>query len=241
MNVLTGPTDSHWRAVRKGVSPAFSASRMKEAFHTFSRCASQLATILSRTAAPINIDNLVLRSSMDVIGHIGFAKRMGTLASLDDYCSEDQADTMICASHEVRWQLASWEDQGAICSLKAMFGRQAPLQSNSGCLAEGQALKACLQSCTRTVMQAHLQTGMMRQVVKRIYEPYRAIRLWRLDVRAGRRLLRRFRVSTPWLAPALTCTDDAMLREGLQLMCAWAASLNCGRCPCICMTLPEPA
>ena len=30
-NVLTGQSDQHWRAVRKGVSPAFSASRMRDA------------------------------------------------------------------------------------------------------------------------------------------------------------------------------------------------------------------
>ena len=114
--MLTGPTDPHWRVVRKGVSPAFSASRMKDAFHTFSQCAGQLAGILSRTTAPVNIDNLVLRSSMDVIGHIGFDKRMRTLASLDDHSSEDQADTMIRATHEVRWLLA--ELCSSMCGLQ---------------------------------------------------------------------------------------------------------------------------
>ena len=101
VNVLTGPSDPHWRAVRKGVSPAFSSSRMKDAFHTFSCCAGKLADFLGRTSAPVNIDNLVLRSSMDVIGHVGFDKRMGALSSLDDPSSADQADIMIRGTHEV--------------------------------------------------------------------------------------------------------------------------------------------
>ena len=28
-NLLTGPTDAHWKAVRKGVAPAFSAGNMR--------------------------------------------------------------------------------------------------------------------------------------------------------------------------------------------------------------------
>ena len=35
-NLLTGNTDGHWRAVRKGVAPAFSATHMRcAAIHTF--------------------------------------------------------------------------------------------------------------------------------------------------------------------------------------------------------------
>ena len=68
VNVLTGPSDAHWRAVRKGVSPAFSAVRMRDAFTTFQRCAGLLADHLAATPGPVNLDNLVLRSSMDIIG-----------------------------------------------------------------------------------------------------------------------------------------------------------------------------
>ena len=47
-NLLTGNTDEHWRAVRKGVAPAFSAANM--------RCAPCLAWAPAWTArAPMSI------------------------------------------------------------------------------------------------------------------------------------------------------------------------------------------
>lgn len=69
VNVLTGPTDDHWRAVRKGVSPAFSAQRMRDACHVVAECAHHLVNIIAANPSePRNIDNLLLRESMDVIG-----------------------------------------------------------------------------------------------------------------------------------------------------------------------------
>lgn len=68
VNVLTGPSDEHWRAVRKGVSPAFSACRMRDACPVFQRCAARLADHLAASSAPVDMDCAILRSSMDIIG-----------------------------------------------------------------------------------------------------------------------------------------------------------------------------
>jgi len=71
--------------VRKGVAPAFSAGCMKGAFaNVRERCAS-MAGILNALgpANPLNVDDLLLRESMDVIGRVGFQKEMGALAALE--------------------------------------------------------------------------------------------------------------------------------------------------------------
>lgn len=69
VNVLTGPTDEHWRAVRKGVASAFSAQRMRDACHVVAESAMQLVGIVAASPeVPKNVDNLLLRESMDVIG-----------------------------------------------------------------------------------------------------------------------------------------------------------------------------
>lgn len=56
-----------------GVSPAFSAVRMRDACNVVSECALQLVHLIAaRPQEPRNIDNLLLRESMDVIGeHCG--------------------------------------------------------------------------------------------------------------------------------------------------------------------------
>ncbi|KAK9832710.1 hypothetical protein WJX81_002799 [Elliptochloris bilobata] len=69
-NMLTGPTDEHWRAVRKAVAPAFSASSMREAFRQVRERSQQLVAILLE-AGPgkaHNVDEMLLKESMDVIG-----------------------------------------------------------------------------------------------------------------------------------------------------------------------------
>ncbi len=94
-NLLTGHTDGHWKAVRKGVAPAFSAGCMKGAFaNVRERCAS-IAGILNLMGAdnPINVDDLLLRESMDVIGRVGFQKEMGALAALEASLAGTGADT----------------------------------------------------------------------------------------------------------------------------------------------------
>ena len=60
INVLTGPSDAHWRVVRKGVSPAFSTNRMRGACtvitqvrHSNGRHLSLHATSLRAHAHPL--------------------------------------------------------------------------------------------------------------------------------------------------------------------------------------------
>lgn len=51
-NLLTGNTDEHWRAVRKGVAPAFSAANM--------RCAPCLAWAAAWAVASACVDSTAL-------------------------------------------------------------------------------------------------------------------------------------------------------------------------------------
>ncbi|KAK9832543.1 hypothetical protein WJX81_007874 [Elliptochloris bilobata] len=83
-NLLTGNTDEHWRAVRKGVAPAFSAANMRAAFTHVVERSEKLVAILDGHGprTPINVDNLLLRESMDIIGRVGFEYEMGALESL---------------------------------------------------------------------------------------------------------------------------------------------------------------
>ena len=92
MNLLTGHTNDHWKAVRKGVAPAFSASNMRSAFDVIVDRCDTLAAILTARAQkagpnaapePVNVDNLLLRESMDIIGRVGFEKDMGALAAFE--------------------------------------------------------------------------------------------------------------------------------------------------------------
>jgi cytochrome P450 len=89
-NLLTGHTDGHWKALRKGVAPAFSVANMKYAFDVIRGRCDKLVSILNGLAAgevssatdaegAINVDNLLLRESMDVIGRVGFERDMGAL------------------------------------------------------------------------------------------------------------------------------------------------------------------
>ncbi|KAK9803216.1 hypothetical protein WJX73_004613 [Symbiochloris irregularis] len=80
-NLLTGPSDAHWRLVRKGISPAFSAGRMRDACGTVVQYALKLTDILLAAGpdAEQDVDNLLLRESMDVIGKFGFNKDMNAL------------------------------------------------------------------------------------------------------------------------------------------------------------------
>ena len=114
INLLTGPTDPHWKAVRKGVAPAFSAGCMKNAFNQIVERCAFMTTILDRVAAvgaPVNVDDLLLRESMDVIGRVGFQKEMGALAGLAarlDGGADDVGSyvrTMLECTHEIENRL----------------------------------------------------------------------------------------------------------------------------------------
>jgi cytochrome P450 len=92
--VLTGHTNGHWKAVRKGVANAFSMASMRSAFDVISGCCDKLQDILEvralasgvpagRQPAPVNVDNMLLRESMDVISVVGFERSIGALDSFD--------------------------------------------------------------------------------------------------------------------------------------------------------------
>eukprot|EP00884_Botryococcus_braunii_P007185 jgi/Botrbrau1/16468/Bobra.0142s0062.1 len=80
-NLLTGHTDAHWKTVRKGVAPAFSVANMKAAFEDVRERCDKLLKIFFDLGVDnnVNVDNLLLRESMDVIGRVGFEKEMGAL------------------------------------------------------------------------------------------------------------------------------------------------------------------
>ena len=93
-SVLTGHTNGHWKAVRKGVANAFSMASMRSAFDVISGCCDKLQDILEvralasgvpagRQPAPVNVDNMLLRESMDVISVVGFERSIGALDSFD--------------------------------------------------------------------------------------------------------------------------------------------------------------
>lgn len=91
---MTGHTNGHWKAVRKGVANAFSMASMRSAFDVISGCCDKLQDILEvralasgvplgRQPAPVNVDNMLLRESMDVISVVGFERSIGALDSFD--------------------------------------------------------------------------------------------------------------------------------------------------------------
>ncbi|CAL5224557.1 g7259 [Coccomyxa viridis] len=83
-NLLTGHTDEHWKAVRKAVAPSFSAGNMRLALSHIVERTLALAGYLAESGEKKthNVDNLLLRESMDVIGRFGFQKEMNALKSL---------------------------------------------------------------------------------------------------------------------------------------------------------------
>ncbi|CAL8464666.1 g4201 [Coccomyxa elongata] len=93
-NMLTGHSDEHWKAVRKAVAPAFSAGNMRFALAQVLE-ASRILVEYLREAAPKkvhNVDNLLLRESMDVIGRFGFQREMNALSSLHTGREEDSGN-----------------------------------------------------------------------------------------------------------------------------------------------------
>ena len=92
-SVLTGHSNGHWKAVRKGVANAFSMASMRSAFDVISSCCDKIQNTLevralasgvpARQPAPVNVDNMLLRESMDVISVVGFERSIGALDSFD--------------------------------------------------------------------------------------------------------------------------------------------------------------
>jgi cytochrome P450 len=130
VNLLTGPTNDHWKALRKGVAPAFSVTNMKYAFDVIRGACDGLTDFLVERAraagpggvpAPLNVDKALLHESMDVIGRVGFEQDMGAVAA---FAAGDEGETegpgrnvavMLAATEEIvdrldrpHRQLAFW-------------------------------------------------------------------------------------------------------------------------------------
>ncbi|DBA86903.1 hypothetical protein WJX79_003539 [Trebouxia sp. C0005] len=86
-NLVTSATDDvYWKAIRKGISPAFSPANIRKGFlHVLASSNQVLARIHEAGPdATLDMDNLLLRQSLDVIGLVGFEQDMGGTRSLDD-------------------------------------------------------------------------------------------------------------------------------------------------------------
>ncbi|EIE19060.1 cytochrome P450 [Coccomyxa subellipsoidea C-169] len=108
-NMLTGHTDDHWKAVRKAVAPAFSAGNMRFALAHVIEASMSLVKYLKESGYQKvhNVDNLLLRESMDVIGRFGFQREMNALSSLHSGRSEDSdnVNALLGSTHEIEKRL----------------------------------------------------------------------------------------------------------------------------------------
>ncbi|KAK9820314.1 hypothetical protein WJX72_008814 [[Myrmecia] bisecta] len=83
-SLVTSATDAHWKAVRKGVAPAFSPHNLREGFRHVVEAGQQLRGILLEWGPDrvVDLDNALLREALDVIGRVGFDRDMGATKSL---------------------------------------------------------------------------------------------------------------------------------------------------------------
>ena len=93
------PPGSHGAWVRR-------VHARRHAFKHIVERSGVLTSILGKSgpAAVMNMDNLLLRESMDVIGRVGFEKEMGALEDFmeGDVGSGASVDVMLRCTHEVR-------------------------------------------------------------------------------------------------------------------------------------------
>eukprot|EP00884_Botryococcus_braunii_P006038 jgi/Botrbrau1/15435/Bobra.43_2s0060.1 len=104
INLLTGPTNEHWKAVRKGVAPAFAAGNIRTAFAAIVERCETLAGILTKLGPEqtVNVDDMLLREAMDVIGRVGFDKEMNSLeAMVDEREDTSCVQLMLRCTHEM--------------------------------------------------------------------------------------------------------------------------------------------
>lgn len=172
LNVLTGPTNAHWKAVRKGVAPAFSAGCMKAAFgHVVDRC-GVVSEILDGygPGRAFNVDDLLLRESMDVIGRVGFQKEMGALAEL-----RDKVVAEFGSGGEKRPSTAT---PVVASSAAAALAAPAPPAAASASSSENSSADT-VGSYVRTMLEC------THEIERRLAEPHRAKFLWKKSVREG--------------------------------------------------------
>ncbi|CAL8468296.1 g7836 [Coccomyxa elongata] len=104
-SILTGQTSSQsWRLVRKGVMPAFSPNNIRHGFQHVLDIVGQLLRILKAGGehAVVDMDNLLKREALDVIGRVGFGYDMGATAALEGRGDAQHAlETADAAAYEV--------------------------------------------------------------------------------------------------------------------------------------------
>eukprot|EP00884_Botryococcus_braunii_P015153 jgi/Botrbrau1/23639/Bobra.55_2s0026.1 len=81
-NVLTSKTDDPlWKAVRKAILSSMSCSHIKQAFQQVADVVTELKEALRRDGGggkvPLDVDSIMLRESMDVIGLVAFRRDFG--------------------------------------------------------------------------------------------------------------------------------------------------------------------
>eukprot|EP00884_Botryococcus_braunii_P016359 jgi/Botrbrau1/3406/Bobra.0337s0042.1 len=104
-NLLTSPTNDHWRLIRKGIMPAFSTGNLKKGFHHIQKICMQLVERLQEVdpEAVLDMENVLARQTMDVIGKVGFGRDMGatqTLRSQGEPAGKALEVSLAC-THEV--------------------------------------------------------------------------------------------------------------------------------------------
>ncbi|KAK9914782.1 hypothetical protein WJX75_000489 [Coccomyxa subellipsoidea] len=108
-SILTAQTSAHsWRLVRKGVMPAFSPNNIRHGFQHVLDVVAQMVRILKAGGkdAVVDMDNLLKREALDVIGRVGFGYDMGATKALEGGNDAQHAlETADAAALEVekRW------------------------------------------------------------------------------------------------------------------------------------------
>ena len=174
LNVLTGPTNAHWKAVRKGVAPAFSAGCMKAAFgHVVDRC-GVVSEILDGYGPDraFNVDDLLLRESMDVIGRVGFQKEMGALAELrDKVVAENKSGN----GNTKRPSTAT----PVVASCASAAASPTPPACSTSSSSNNNNKNDTVGSYVRTMLEC------THEIERRLAEPHRAKFYWKKSVREG--------------------------------------------------------
>ncbi|KAK9819693.1 hypothetical protein WJX72_001295 [[Myrmecia] bisecta] len=147
-SLVTAMSDAHWKAVRKGIAPAFSPHNLRQCFRHVVEAGQQVRSVLLEWGPDrvVDIDNVLLREALDVIGRVGFDRDMGATKSLGG----------------------------------------GPASSNVIATAEA-----------------------MHEVEMRFREPYRRYKIWRKDVREGKKAFDRYHDIEKWLLNEIRTTPPA--------------------------------
>ncbi|KAF5836141.1 hypothetical protein DUNSADRAFT_6344 [Dunaliella salina] len=75
-SILTAPENEYWKAVRRGLAPAFAVNNLKQVFPEAVALSKSAADHLERTGGrAVDMDNIAQRITVDVIGKSMFHSR----------------------------------------------------------------------------------------------------------------------------------------------------------------------